>query len=540
MRLSELIDRNGDAARIDIRGLSSDSRTVQGGYLFAALAGTHSKGSDFVSQAIAKGAVAVLADPEAEIAERDIYVVTDPNPRRRLALMAARFFGDQPETTVAVTGTNGKSSVADFVRQIWTLAGLRSASMGTLGVRATGLATTPTLTTPDPIEIHARLAELKRAGVEHLAMEASSHGLVQHRLDGVRLKAAAFTNLTRDHLDYHGTMQAYEAAKTRLFDWPTLTHAVINLDDAMGRQLVQRLAKRVQAGALRLIGTTQQDTPDPADNVLTERLLARNLRSTADGLEFVLQSTALPSPNTLPLSLPLVGTFNVSNVLVVAGALLAAGVEFRQLPPLLAQLRAPAGRMQRVGGRIRDNEPLAVIDYAHTPDALEKALAALRPLAAARGGKLWAVFGAGGDRDPGKRVPMGQCAAAGADRLVLTTDNPRSEAPLAIIEQIAQGVPHGVAAEKFIDRAAAIAHAIGAADARDVVLIAGKGHEDYQIVGQVRTAFSDLDQAAAALARRSARHQPIPLPTLSLQEGERRPSPDGSDTARNGGRSIAC
>jgi UDP-N-acetylmuramoyl-L-alanyl-D-glutamate--2,6-diaminopimelate ligase len=532
------------AAGVALRDLQLDSRRVQPGDVFLAVPGRVSDGRNFVDAAVKLGAACVLVEAEGWSARKvGVPLRTVPQLSALLGQLSARYYGMPSSAllSVGVTGTNGKTSVSQWIAQALSASGRRCAVIGTVGSGFPDAAlTSAALTTPDAVSLHKEVRRLADAGACALAMEVSSIGLDQGRVQGMKYDVAVFTNLTRDHLDYHGTMQAYEAAKTRLFDWPTLTHAVINLDDAMGRRLVQRLAKRVQAGALRLIGTTQQDTPDPADNVLTERLLARNLRSTADGLEFVLQSTARPSPNTLPLSLPLVGTFNVSNVLVVAGALLAAGVEFRQLPQLLAQLRAPAGRMQRVGGRIRDNEPLAVIDYAHTPDALEKALAALRPLAAARGGKLWAVFGAGGDRDPGKRAPMGQCAAAGADRLVLTTDNPRSEAPLAIIEQIAQGVPHCVAAEKLIDRAAAIAHAIGAADARDVVLIAGKGHEDYQIVGQVRTAFSDLDQAASALARRSLRHQPLHLPALSLQEGERGPSPDGSDTARNGGRSIAC
>jgi UDP-N-acetylmuramoyl-L-alanyl-D-glutamate--2,6-diaminopimelate ligase len=284
----------------------------------------------------------------------------------------------------------------------------------------------------------------------------------------------------------------------------------------MGRRLVTQLHPRVRAGALRLIGYTQTDAQ--ADG-LTERLLARQPRSTADGLEFVLQSgtrgAANASPSTLPLTLPLLGSFNVSNVLAVAGALLAAGVEFLRLPAVLGQLRPPPGRMQRVGGRIAANEPLAVVDYAHTPDALDKALDALRPVADARGGRLWVVFGAGGDRDPGKRAPMGEAAARGADRVVITSDNPRTESPLAIIDMVARGVPAGVAAEQIVDRAAAIAQAIARADARDVVLIAGKGHEDYQDVGGVKSHFSDLEQAQNALAQRARpMGSGVPITTL--------------------------
>jgi len=308
VRLSELIGGNGAAARIDIRGLSSDSRTVRDGYLFAALAGTSSKGSDFVGQAIAKGAVAVLADPQAEIAERDIYVVTDPNPRRRLALMAARFFGGQPDTMVAVTGTNGKSSVADFVRQIWEKTGRRAASMGTLGVRASGLATAPTLTTPDPIEIHARLAELKRAGIEHMAMEASSHGLAQHRLDGVKLKAAAFTNLSRDHLDYHPTYEDYFLAKLRLFGelLPPGAVAVLNTETHVYDELVDICWGR---------GLGILSVGDGGElRVITRERTAR-------GQELVVGFDR----QRFEISLPLIGDFQASNALVAAGLHPCAG-----------------------------------------------------------------------------------------------------------------------------------------------------------------------------------------------------------------------
>ncbi len=480
MRLSELIDRNGDAARIDIRGLSSDSRTVQGGYLFAALAGTRSKGSDFVSQAIAKGAVAVLADPEAEISEPDIYVVTDPNPRRRLALMAARFFGGQPETTVAVTGTNGKSSVADFVRQIWETLGHRSASMGTLGVRASGLATTPTLTTPDPIEIHARLAELKRAGVEHLAMEASSHGLVQHRLDGVRLKAAAFTNLTRDHLDYHATYDDYFLAKLRLFGellqpgsvavLNTETHVYDELVDiCWGRGL--GILSVGEGGELHVISRER--------NARGQELVVG-----FDGRRF-------------EIFLPLIGDFQASNALVAAGLVIATGGDPAQIIRSLEKLEPVPGRLDLAGRTAHG--AVVYVDYAHTPDALETLLETLRPYTQ---GRLHVVFGCGGDRDKGKRPMMGEVARRLADSVIITDDNPRNEDAAQIRREILAACP---GACEIADRQTAIAEAVRALGAGDMLAIAGKGHEQGQIVGATVLPFDDMEAARAALAGGGAR-----------------------------------
>lgn len=475
MRLSELIDRNGDAARIDIRGLSSDSRTVQGGYLFAALAGTRSKGSDFVSQAIAKGAVAVLADPEAEIAERDIYVVTDPNPRRRLALMAARFFGGQPETTIAVTGTNGKSSVADFVRQIWGILGHRSASMGTLGVRASGLATTPTLTTPDPIEIHARLADLKRAGVEHLAMEASSHGLAQHRLDGVRLKAAAFTNLTRDHLDYHATYDDYFLAKLRLFGelLQPGSVAVLNTETHVYDELVDICWGRGlgiltvgDGGELRVVSRER----------------------TAHGQELVVGFDG----QRFEISLPLIGDFQASNALVAAGLVIATGGDPAQTIRSLEKLEPVPGRLDLAGRTVQGAS--VYVDYAHTPDALETLLETLRPYTR---GKLHVVFGCGGDRDKGKRPMMGEVARRLADSVIITDDNPRSEDAAQIRREILAACP---GAREIADRRNAIAEAVHALGPGDMLAIAGKGHEQGQIVGAAVLPFDDMEAARAALA----------------------------------------
>jgi UDP-N-acetylmuramoyl-L-alanyl-D-glutamate--2,6-diaminopimelate ligase len=495
-----------------LRDLQLDSRRVQAGDVFIAVPGRASDGRAYVDAAVKLGAAVVLVEAEGwQPREVGVPLRAVPRLSSLLGQLASRFYGlpSSALLTFAVTGTNGKTSVSQWIAQALGASGMRCAVIGTVG---SGFPDSPlssaALTTPDAVSLHKDVRRLADAGARALAMEVSSIGLDQGRVQGMKYDVAVFTNLTRDHLDYHGTMQAYEAAKSKLFDWPTLTHAVLNLDDAMGRRLVQRLAPRVNAGALRLIGYTQHDAQDgkpqaatDATNALAECLVARQVRTTADGLQFVLQSSRRGSPNTVPLSLGLVGSFNVSNVLGVAGALLAAGVDFMRLPALLAQLKPPAGRMQRVGGGA--NEPLAVVDYAHTPDALDKALAALRPLAATRGGKLWVVFGAGGDRDPGKRAPMGEAAARGADRVIITSDNPRTESPASIIEMIGRGLPGGVVAERIVDRAAAIARALAAADARDVVLIAGKGHEDYQDAGGVKTHFSDVEQARTALARRS-------------------------------------
>ena len=475
MRLSDLIDGNGAAARIDIQGLSSDSRTVKGGYLFAALAGSRSKGADFVSQAIAQGAVAVLAEPEVEIDEADVYVVTDPNPRRRLALMAARFFGAQPETVVAVTGTNGKSSVADFVRQIWAILGLPSASVGTLGMRASGMATAPTLTTPDPIELHARLADLKRAGVEHLALEASSHGLSQHRLDGVKLKAAAFTNLSRDHLDYHADYDDYFFAKLRLF------------------------GELLQPGAVAVLNTETHVYEELVDICWGRGL---NILTVGDGGELrVMSRVRTPLGQDLligfdkqrfELTLPLIGDFQSSNALVAAGLVIATGSDPAATIRALAKLEPVPGRLQLAGRT--PNGASVYVDYAHTPDALRTLLETLRPYTE---GKLHLVFGAGGERDKGKRPLMGQVAAELADTVIITDDNPRSEDPGQIRREVLAGCP---GAREMPDRQAAVAEAIRGLGPGDVLALAGKGHEQGQVVATGTLPYDEVAAAQAILA----------------------------------------
>jgi UDP-N-acetylmuramoyl-L-alanyl-D-glutamate--2,6-diaminopimelate ligase len=475
VRLSDLIGSNGKAARIDIRGLSSDSRTVADGYLFAALAGTRARGADFVAQAIARGAVAVLADPAVRLEDPRVYLLTDVNPRRRLALLAARFFRVQPETVVAVTGTNGKSSVADFTRQIWERHGLRAASMGTLGIRAEGLATVPTLTTPDPVEIHARLAELKGAGVEHLAMEASSHGLDQHRLDGVRLKAAAFTNLSRDHLDYHATYDDYFLAKLRLFGelLPPGGIAVLNTETHVYEDLVDICWGRGidilsvgEGGDLRVVSRTRE----PCGQRLRVAYRAR-------GYDVVL---------------PLIGDFQASNALIAAGLAIATGSDPDAAIAALAHLRPVPGRLELAGQT--PSGASVYVDYAHTPDALDTLLRTLRPYTA---GKLHLVFGCGGDRDKGKRPQMGAIAVQLADRVIVTDDNPRGEDAASIRAEILAAAP---GACEIADRQAAIAEAVRVLNAGDVLAVAGKGHEQGQIVGSTVLPFDDAAAVRVALA----------------------------------------
>lgn len=482
--------------------LQLDSRRIAPGDVFVALPGAvpgrSGDGRDYVRAAAARGAAAALVEADGwQALDIDLPVLPVRGLRRIAGPLAASFYGQPSEKLLAigVTGTNGKTSCTHWIAQLLTLQGMRCAVVGTVGsgfpgARFEGAA----LTTPDAIAVQRETRALLDRGARALAMEVSSIGLDQGRVDGMAFAIALFTNLTRDHLDYHGTLERYEAAKARLFDWPTLAHAVINLDDPAGQRLAARLAAR---GRPRIIGFTTQDAAAPVGLAL--RLSAHAVRATATGLRFAVADGS----QRIEVALPLIGAFNVANVLGVLGVALAAGVALERAAAVLDRLAPPPGRMQRVGG---EGAPLAVIDYAHTPDALAQALAALAPLAQARGGKLWVVFGAGGERDPGKRAPMGEAAARGADRVVITSDNPRSESPEAIVEAIARGVPAERAAQvvRIVDRAEAIAHALAAADDADVVLIAGKGHEDYQDIGGVRQPFSDLLQARAALARRAA------------------------------------
>jgi len=466
----------------DISGLTADSRAVERGFLFAALPGIRHDGRAFIAEAVARGAGAVLAPSGTVLPEsaRSAALVTDQNPRRRLALMAARFYEAQPRTIAAVTGTNGKTSVASFTRQIWQRLGYDAASLGTLGLVPARPDAPKSLTTPDPVELHRCLAALARDGIDHLVMEASSHGLDQHRLDGVHVGAAAFTNLTRDHLDYHGSMAAYLAAKGRLFTelLDAKGTAVLNADDPATAEL----AAICTARGLR---------------VMTYGTRGRELR--------LLRQQPAPGGQHLALeidgrrhevSLLLAGTFQAANVLAALGLVLATGAQtpgaLDRTLDVLGGLEGVPGPLESVGRTPRGGE--VYVDYAHTPDALQTVLLALRPHTT---GRLHAVIGCGGDRDPGKRPMMGEIAARLADDVIVTDDNPRSEDPAAIRRAILAAAPQ---AEEIGDRGEAIARAVATLSAGDVVVIAGKGHESGQIVGDRVLPFDDRDVARRSIA----------------------------------------
>jgi UDP-N-acetylmuramoyl-L-alanyl-D-glutamate--2,6-diaminopimelate ligase len=445
--------------------LSSDSRRCAPGVAFLAYPGEAADGRRYIRDAIDRGASAVLWDDRGFSWDPGWRVPNAPVPelKQQAGALAHEFYGRPSEAlwVCGVTGTNGKTSCSQWIAALLGNAGV----IGTLGAGFPGALKAGVNTTPDAVELHAILKDFRDQGAKAVAMEVSSHGLVQGRVNGVRFACALFTNLTHDHLDYHGSMAAYGEAKARLFEAPGLQTAVLNLDDAFGRELARRLA-----GRLRTIGYSLE----PRDAPVAEKI-------TWDA----------------SLRIPVLGRFNVSNALGVLGCLVANGISLEQGARLLAKLPPVPGRMQAVG-----EEPLVVIDYAHTPDALENVLQALRPVATERGGRLAVVFGAGGDRDPAKRPLMGAIAARLADRVLVTSDNPRSEDPLAIISQIGKGMAGKHAVE--VDRGRAIEKIISAADKRDVVLIAGKGHETYQEVAGKRSHFSDEEQARHALARRRA------------------------------------
>jgi UDP-N-acetylmuramoyl-L-alanyl-D-glutamate--2,6-diaminopimelate ligase len=470
-----------------LSGLTLDSRKVRPGYLFAALAGSHHDGAAFVADAVGRGAVAILAAPDAALPPLDsaIAVLRDANPRRRVALMAAAFAGTQPATVAAVTGTNGKSSTVHFVRHIWTTLGLKAASVGTLGIVSPGLSRDAGLTTPDPVQLHADIATLTREGVTHLAIEASSHGLDQHRLDGLRLSAAAFTNLTHEHLDYHASMDAYFAAKARLFDHllPAGGSAVANADSARTAALAEICRRRglrfwtygTKGKEFRLL----RDQPTPAGQHLAVEVLGTRHE----------------------IELPLVGGFQASNALAALALVVATGGDAARATSALATLSGAPGRLQLVA-RHRSGAPVYV-DYAHKPEALETVLATLRPFAK---GKLVVVFGCGGDRDRGKRPVMGEIATRLADLTIVTDDNPRSEEPAAIRAEILHGIP--AERQNWIEardgRHAAIERGMAAlASADDLLLIAGKGHETGQTIKGVTHPFDDADVARDLSRRKS-------------------------------------
>ncbi len=471
-RLSELLRRD---LAIDpmIKGVTADSRKVKPGFLFAALPGASADGRDFVPAAVKAGAAAVIAEAPVK-ASAPVVQVHDA--RRAYALVAAAFWGAQPSTCVAVTGTNGKTSVATFCRQIFERLGHASASMGTLGVR-TGAdqLTLPGLTTPDAGDVARLLADLAGRGVTHLALEASSHGVDQRRLDGVELTAAGFLNLTQDHLDYHGTMEAYRAAKLRLFEElaPRGATAVLNADsDAYPAFAAAAVTHGLTVFSVGAMG----EGLTLAHRELTEG--GQRLRIGTEGRNF-------------DVCLPLGGVFQASNALVAAGLCIAAGEKTEAVLAALEHIEGAPGRMQRVGAGKKGGE--AFVDYAHTPDGLEKVLLALRPHAT---GRLIVVFGAGGDRDRGKRPKMGAIAASLADVAIVTDDNPRSEDPAAIRAEIRAGAS---GLREIGDRREAIRAAAAMLKGGDVLVVAGKGHEQGQTIGAIIHPFDDVAEIAAAL-----------------------------------------
>jgi len=483
--------------------LQIDSRRVEAGDVFVALPGVLAGADDgrrYLQAALSRGAAAALVEADGfDGAGAGLPVLPVNGLRQLLGELAADYYGRPAETmqVIGITGTNGKTSTAYWIAQMLSRAGTRCAVLGTVGGGFPGEPLVDSaLTTPDAVALQREVLRLRDAGAQALAMEVSSIGLEQGRVNGMSFDVAVFTNLTRDHLDYHGTMQAYEAAKGLLFDWPTLRSAVLNLDDAAGRRLAARLAERAGNAGPQVTGFTT--AAGEVDTGVARLLRARDIRAAADGLEFTLQC----GRSDRRITVPLVGAFNVSNLLATIGAALACGLDLEAACRLAPSLQPPPGRMQRV--RAGDGHgPLVVVDYAHTADAIEQALLALRPQAAARGGRLWIVFGAGGDRDTGKRAPMGAVASRCADRVVITSDNPRREEPAAIAVAVAAGAPSWLDVEIILDRAEAIAHALDAADERDVVLIAGKGHEATQDIGGLKRPFSDVEQARAALEARA-------------------------------------
>jgi UDP-N-acetylmuramoyl-L-alanyl-D-glutamate--2,6-diaminopimelate ligase len=482
LRLTELAEGNdlttaATLPDVEITGLTADSRAVRPGFLFAALPGSVRDGRDFIGRAIDSGAAAILAPPGPKPSGTapDIAYLTDPNPRRRLALMAARFYSGQPEIAVAVTGTNGKTSVANFVQQLWSLSGFRAAALGTLGVVAPGWQPGPGLTTPDPVKLHETLSALKRDGIEHLAFEASSHGLDQSRLDGVRIAGAAITNVTRDHLDYHKTMAAYRAAKLRLFRDLVAPGGIAVVD--ADSELFDAVAEIARDRGLRLIAFGRR---------------GGDLRCTRAAPQGGGWSLAIEfDGKRYDVDFPLPGDFQVSNALCALALVIGCGAEPGSVIPILAQLHGIPGRMQLVGHRA--NGAPIIVDYAHTPDALQTVLRAARAHAP---GRLVTVFGCGGDRDAGKRPEMGAIAAQLADKAIVTDDNPRSEDPATIRRQILDACPQAL---EIGDRRAAIRMAVRELGTGDVLVIAGKGHEQGQTIGDRTLPFDDAEVARAAI-----------------------------------------
>ncbi|SHJ12992.1 UDP-N-acetylmuramoyl-L-alanyl-D-glutamate--2,6-diaminopimelate ligase [Wenxinia saemankumensis] len=480
--LADLGLRAAGGRDLAVRGLTADSREVAPGFLFAALPGSAQHGATFAGTALARGAGAILTDAEgariaaAHLAGSDVALVVAEDPRAALAAAAALWFGAQPETMVAVTGTNGKTSVASFCRQIWIALGRKAVNLGTTGIE--GAWTYPLRhTTPDPVTLHRALAEARDAGVTHCAMEASSHGLDQRRLDGVMLAAGGFTNFTQDHLDYHLTMAGYFRAKMGLFHrvLPDEAVAVVNLDDPKG----PAVADIAQERGMEVIGVGAREGA-------RLRLLGQRFDATGQELRFDWQGQAQM------VRLDLIGGFQAANVLMAAGLVIAAGESPEEVFAALPSLVTVRGRMQHAA--TRENGATVFVDYAHTPDAVATALKALRPHVL---GRIVAIVGAGGDRDRGKRPLMGAAAAENADTVIVTDDNPRSESPAGIRAAVMQGAPDAM---EVGDRAEAILRGVDLLGPGDALLICGKGHETGQIVGDAVLPFDDVEQASVAVA----------------------------------------
>ncbi len=468
-------------ANPEITGIAVDSRAVKDGYLFAAMPGSRVHGGEFIQYALRMGAAAILTDAEGAalaadaLADSGAALIISDTPREALSLTASLWSGAHPATMIAVTGTNGKTSVSTFVRQIWIEMGLEAVNLGTTGVE--GAWTAPLAhTTPEPITLHRTLAEAATAGITHAAMEASSHGLDQRRLDGVTLKAAGFTNFTQDHLDYHETFEAYFDAKARLFAHvlPEDGTAVVNIDDTRGMDM----AAIAKARGCEVI-TVGRDGGDL-------RLIAQRFDATGQDLRFDWRGKSFQK------RLNLIGGFQAENVLLAAGLVIACGGNPADVFDTLPHLTTVRGRMQLAA--TRDNGAAVFVDYAHTPDAVATALAAMRPHVM---GRLVAIVGAGGDRDPGKRPLMGEAAASNADQVIVTDDNPRSEDPALIRAAVLDGAPDAV---EVGDRAEAILRGVDALGPGDALLIAGKGHETGQTVGDDVLPFDDAEQASVAVA----------------------------------------
>ncbi|MFN7098368.1 MAG: UDP-N-acetylmuramoyl-L-alanyl-D-glutamate--2,6-diaminopimelate ligase, partial [Gammaproteobacteria bacterium] len=480
MKLSVLCQKIAEIPEnhdLDVTGLALDSRLVKTGYLFLACPGTHADGHDFIDIAIQKGAHAVLCEASRHIFEevyittkegREVPIIAVPHLLQHIGELAAKFYGDPSAhlTVYGVTGTNGKTSVTHYLAACLEELNTSCAVLGTVGNGFLNKLETSSHTTPNPIALQLMLAQYYKSGAQAVAMEVSSHGLEQGRVNGVHFNTAVFTNLTRDHLDYHGTMEKYAAAKHKLFEMPGLQHAVINLDDAYGRELMREFSTELDC-----YGYTISDSEYPASDI---RLVqATNVKYTPEGIQALIYT---PWGNG-DVNLPLYGQFNLSNILAVITILGIQNIAIDKIFPLIAKVHGVKGRMELLR---QIGKPTVIVDYAHTPDALEKALQAIRVHTT---GNVWCVFGCGGERDSGKRPEMGSIAEQYANNIIVTNDNPRHENPISIAEQIVTGLKKSALAKVILDRKEAIHYAISHANEKDVILIAGKGHENYQQIG---------------------------------------------------------